>query len=222
MPKLCIRGAELRSALLSQKEAVVSHRIKFACAPSPALMEHMAWKDFPDYIPGSKLAGEIIAKNIVITTDNSALTKQELQLSCDSIKDFEWSRKQEGDSTRVEIRFYVVTSQPGTGALVEEYKRNVGSSLGSLRMDCEEQTEMDLAPAKPEPQLALKDDQGQVVRKFETVEELNKAAGEPLGSIRSITGKTPHVGAVGRRSLGSGTLAEGLAKAEKATEAEVN
>ena len=181
-----------------------------ACAPSPALSGELDWPEIPDCIAHGPLAGEIMATNMVLTPARG-LEQHELQLSVDDVSDFTFSwAKEQDESLRLEIRFVVRSGQTGAAGLIENFLRMVGSSACEMRFDVSEQQELGLGEGtplenadgtaksnseifgQPKPELVARDDEGEVVRTFDSAEEM-EAAGVELPTAREAAGGTPHL-----------------------------
>ena len=153
MPKLIFRAAYIRYVDLryDDKSKVKYVKINFTAAFSEPVREAMEWGEPPAGFASAKLDGDLNASHFVLTPDGKELKQHELQLDATAIGGFEVHRIQVGeDSHENELRFQIVTTVPGGCAQIEAYIEAIGKSTGQLRVNYEQQAEMDLGDDKQE------------------------------------------------------------------------
>ena len=104
-------------------------------------------------------------KLIIFSRDE--LKQHEMQLDARTIGAFQFVRSDDGNK----LRFQIVTSVDGAAALAEQYLRVIGAGEAQLRVNYEQQEELDIAPAE------------EVQESLETSE-----GGAPLASVTTMGG----------------------------------
>jgi hypothetical protein len=153
MPKLIFRAALIRYVDLRYDEKAKAKYVKinFTAAFSAPVREAMEWADLPDGYPMAKLDGELNASHFVLTPDDKELRMHELQMDATGMSNFEVHRVKVGeDSTENELRFQVTTSVRGATALLESYIEQFGKGTAALRVNYEQQSELEMDGDKQE------------------------------------------------------------------------
>ncbi len=153
MPKLIFRAALVRFTDLRYEEKARAKYVKinFTAAFSEPVRNAMEWGEPPAGFASAKLDGDINASHFILTPDGKELRQHELQMDCSSISNFEVHRVKVGeDSHENELRFQLTTSAPAAAARVEAYIEAIGKGTAQLRVDYEQQSEMDLGEDKQE------------------------------------------------------------------------
>lgn len=224
-----------------ESETGLFTRIHLSADPSDPVFEAMGWEKIPDCIGSGKLTGSLVARDLVLTPVDPALRKQAFQLTCIEVSDFFLARVKEddGESKVAELRFIVRSQAAQASALLSAYWRVLGDAPAMLTVDYSAaKREVDLKKTEPEMPLfdaaegqkeevvlsggakgkkpgmaefVLKDDEGKVIRRFDTLEELQRAtAKQPkptaLPTAREAAGRTPHLrgrkpGAKGKQAV---------------------
>jgi len=151
MPKLIFRAALIRYVDLRYDDKAKAKYVKinFTAAFSAPVREAMEWEDLPASYPSAKLDGELSAKHFILTPDDKELRMHELQMAASGINSFEVHRVKVGDdSTEVELRFQLTTSVPGAAAMLESYIEQFGKGTAALRVNYEQQSELDMEDDK--------------------------------------------------------------------------
>ena len=219
METILFRGVLLRHFDERRKNEVgVFTRIHLTADPSQPVFEAMGWDDVPDCVgSGAPLIGALVCRNMMLTPVDPALRKQAFSLTCIDADDFELARvkAKDGESYSAELRFNVRSQAAEAAALLTNWMRTIGEGRATLQIDYttakraeKPETAQDEAPlfaqASAEPtknppiQLVAKDEEGAVVRKFESQAAMNLAGVEPdapLPTARQAAGRTPHLGA---------------------------
>jgi hypothetical protein len=113
---------------------------------SEPVSDAMMWEPIPPCVDQTKLAGRLIASNLILTPTSKELRRHELQMECSGVSDFQLFRvKQNGEIKKEELRFLVRVSQAGAIALAENYVRLVGQVAATLKISYVEQAKLDLA-----------------------------------------------------------------------------
>lgn len=91
MPTTLFRGTRIRYCDLRQKEeAGVFVRLHLTSDYSGPVCDHFTWpSDLDESITNCKLAGELPAVSMVLTPNDPALMRHEIQLECRDLSDFQ-------------------------------------------------------------------------------------------------------------------------------------
>lgn len=157
MPKLkfnsaVIRFVDLRFDLASKTAFC---KINLSAVFSEPVREAMEWGEPPAGFASAKLDGEFAATHLILTPKNKELQQHEVQITAKEIGNFELHRvkSESGDSTTNELRFQIVTPDPEAAGKLSEYIANIGKGEASLRVNYEEQAEMELEGQPKEDRL---------------------------------------------------------------------
>jgi hypothetical protein len=224
METILFRGVFVRHFDERRKgEVGVFTRIHLTADPSQPVFAAMGWEDVPDCVgSGAPLIGELVCRSLTLTPIDPGLGKQAIALTCIEASDFELARvkAKDGESSSSELRFSVRSQASEAAALLSNWMRTIGEGRATLKLDysavnraAKKETAQDEAPLfaqassaeQADPgtaELVLKDDEGNVVRRFESVEEKERAGLklEPgpkefsLPTARQAAGRTPHLG----------------------------
>lgn len=127
MPKLKVSNVRIRYADLRLDEAGPFSRVHCSADVTKMVARKMGWEDFIYDGDGWRggfgsvsLDGELRATSIEMKHQNTGAT---LELTADDVSDFSLNRKKEedGEGTRMELRFIVRSRQKGALAKVERY-----------------------------------------------------------------------------------------------------
>lgn len=137
MPKIMFRAAHIRYVDVRHKEeAGVFVRLHMTAEYSTHISDHFGWpSDMDESITQCKLAGEIAAVSMVLTPNDPALMRHEIQIECRDVSDFNLiglREKDSGEITRHELRFVVQSGQVDAEALAGAWLRTIGSGTGNL------------------------------------------------------------------------------------------
>ena len=146
MPKLIFRGASIRFVDLryDEKSKTTYTKLNFTAAFSDPVREAMEWGEPPAGLSSGDLDGEMNATHFILTPNGSELKKHEMQLDAKTIGAFRFVRSDAGDT----LRFQIITSVDGAAALAEQYLRTIGVGEAQLRVNYEQQSELEIAPAE--------------------------------------------------------------------------
>lgn len=163
MPKLIMRGCFVRYAdIRRDDESGMFTRIHFTCTLSDVIRTAMEWGEPGEGFKQGKLDGALIATQLVLTPNSKELKDHELQLDVNDMGNFEFFRVKTGeDSTELQLRFIVRSQVQGSGAMVEEYLRLIGKEPGQLRINYDEQAELDLATEEDKQDRLISADQAE-------------------------------------------------------------
>ena len=188
MPKLIFRGAFIRFVDLryDDKSKVAYTKLNFTAAFSDPIREAMEWGEPPAGFNSAKLDGTLTATNLILTPNGKELKQHEIQIDCKEISGFEFVSVKEGDSTRQELRFQIVTAVDGAEAIIGAYIRAIGKGEGQLRIGYEQQAEMPLEEEKQD-RLISKEQAADTSEEADEPEE----AGAPLASA-AVMGTGTH------------------------------
>lgn len=169
MPKLIFRGASIRFVDLryDDKSKSTYTKLNFTAQFSEPVREAMEWGEPPEGLATGNLDGEMNATHFILTPNGSELKQHEMQLDAKTIGAFQFVRSDDGNK----LRFQIVTSVDGAAALAEQYLRVIGAGEAQLRVNYEQQEELDIAPAE------------EVQESLETSE-----GGAPLASVTTMGG----------------------------------
>lgn len=152
MKSITFRGAHVRYFDGRQEEGGAFVRIHMTAEFSDTVVDEMQWEDPGHSATDTKLEGELMASNFILTPGDKALSQYEIQFGIRSVEDFKMVRVADGESKRRELRFTIRSSAAGVAAMMDDYIRRVGDHQGSLKVSYakEEQEGLDLRPAKKE------------------------------------------------------------------------
>jgi hypothetical protein len=169
VPKLIFRGASIRFVDLryDDKSKSTYTKLNFTAQFSEPVREAMEWGEPPEGLATGNLDGEMNATHFILTPNGSELKQHEMQLDAKTIGAFQFVRSDDGNK----LRFQIVTSVDGAAALAEQYLRVIGAGEAQLRVNYEQQEELDIAPAE------------EVQESLETSE-----GGAPLASVTTMGG----------------------------------
>lgn len=156
MPKLIFRGALIRFVDLryDDKSKTKYVKINFTAAFSEPVREAMEWGEPPAGFASAKLDGDLVANHFILTPDGKELRPHEIQMDASGISGFEVHRVKVGeDSHENELRFQIVTSLTSAAAIIEGYLEAIGKGTAQLRVNYEQQSEMDLKADDKQEQL---------------------------------------------------------------------
>jgi hypothetical protein len=157
MPKLLFRGTSIRFIDLryDDKSKSTYCKINLTAAFSEPVREAMQWGEPPAGFASAKLDGDFPATHLILTPNGKELKQHEIQITAKEIGNFELHRvkNEGGDSTSNELRFQVVTADPEAAAKLREYIANIGKGEAQLRVNYEEQEEMELEEDPEETRL---------------------------------------------------------------------
>lgn len=182
MPDLLFRGCKIRYVDLRHKEEAGTFvRLHLTADYSGPVCDHFAWpSDLDESITQCKLAGTLAAVNMVLTPNDPALLRHEIQMECRDVSDFQlMATKDEGEVTGHELRFIARTGQAGAEALCGNWLRTIGSGTGNLRVTYEQQGEMEET-----------DDDRQMELRREDVDGEDAEEDAPLPSAVQMAGNT--------------------------------
>jgi hypothetical protein len=121
---------------------------------SAPIREAMGWGDPPEGYTSGKLDGELNATRMLLTPNQKELRQHELPLDLVKVDDFQYFSVKDSDNGSIseELRFVCHSATEGASGLVENYMRRIGTSdksIGQLRINYEEQEQMELAESAP-------------------------------------------------------------------------
>lgn len=139
MPEVLFRAAHIRYVDVRHKEeAGVFVRLHMTADYSTPICDHFGWpSDLDESITQCKLAGELAAVNMVLTPNDPALMRHEIQLECRDVSDFQLAGIRDKDSGEIsghELRFIARSGQADAEALAGVWLRTMGSGTGNLRV----------------------------------------------------------------------------------------
>jgi len=184
MPKLIFRGTTIRFVDLryDEESKATFTKINFSAELSKPVMETMEWGEPPSGYASAKLDGSLVASNLILTPNGKELQQHELQISAQEIGSFAVYRVKDGESTKLELRFQVVSQTDGAAALLEQYIRAIGKGQAQLRVNYAQQAEMDLhaeaaAEAEDAEEPLIREEQAR-----DTSEDADEEFGQPKGA----------------------------------------
>ncbi len=146
MPSVLFRGAFVRHFDVRQDpEAGKFIRLHLTADWTDVVRNHMGWSDVPKTVSRATLSGTLTALHLVLTPNGKELAKHELQIDITEASDFTLVRQkdEEGEPKGCELRFQVLTTQAGAGALLENYVERIGRGDGVLKITHEKQEGFD-------------------------------------------------------------------------------
>lgn len=147
MPKMIMRGAYIRYMdVRKEKESGVFCRLHCTASFSEPVREAMEWGPLPEGMQSAKLDGRLSATHLIMTPNGHELKRNEIQLDVNEVADFQAVRVQsdDGESTRIELRFIVRTGQEAAEASIGQYMRAIGRGEAQFRVAYDQQDELDL------------------------------------------------------------------------------
>jgi hypothetical protein len=148
MPKLIFRGCSIRYVDLryDEKSKTVYCKLNLTAELTKPVREAMQWGEVPHGFLSCDLEGSVIATHFILTPNDKELRSRELQMAAKDLGSFKLMRvndDQEGAS-HSELRFQLTTTAEGAEAQIGEYLRMAGKAEGQLRVNYEEQAELDM------------------------------------------------------------------------------
>lgn len=142
MPKMIFRGSIIRYLDVRRDLGGVFRRLHCTAEFSDPVQQEMGWA-IPAGVQSAKLEGEVAASHLILTPDGE-LKQHEIQIATHEITDFQFVRLKldDGESSRTELRFIVMSRSPGIAAIVEQYMDVVGDHAARMRVDFEKQVEL--------------------------------------------------------------------------------
>lgn len=132
-------GARLAHCVTqSNKEGGVFVRINGRCDFTKGLRDDNDWVELPAKSKNMDLEGEYGAGRITLVCQQSTLQgTTEIELPYTEITDFRAVRVKDKDqeSTRIELRFHIVTTDPDAGRLCQLYKTLAKKALGEMTVE---------------------------------------------------------------------------------------
>ena len=187
MPKLIFRGAFIRFCDIryDEKAKTVYTKINLTATFSDPVRETMGWGIPPEGFSTADLDGEFIANHFILTPASKQMKDQEIQIDAKELGSFKFVRVKDEDShsSSQELRFQITTTAPDAPHHIANYLAVVGKSEGQLRVNYEEQAELDMEePEGTVVEAEAKEDDGQ-----EPVSE--HMTGEALERHQALTGE---------------------------------
>src|SRR5579864_4334832 len=108
MSQITFTGAWIRNAdLRTRKEGGPFVRLHLTANFTKPVREEMGWEELPDCLDSGKLKGCLMGQNMILTPKADKLAKNEIQLECSEVSDFEMFRvrNKDGESKSMELRF---------------------------------------------------------------------------------------------------------------------
>lgn len=182
MPNILFRGSKIRFIDLRRDEDGVFARVHLTADYSGPVQEEMGWEPVQESITSCKLVGRLAALNMVLTPADAKLSRNEIQLECSEVLDFQLAsvKNDSGDITGHELRFVARTVEAGAVALLENWLRVIGTSPANVKVAYAEQGELEPA-AGPE--------QGNLIE-MPDVEEGEGEDGPAVASAVEMAGTT--------------------------------
>ncbi len=131
-------------AEIKHGEAGAYLRIHFTSEFTEEVLASMGWTDPGESSKKTRMVGEIMEGNMVLTPDAEMFAKQEIQLSFLSAQDFDLITKTKDESTRRELRFVVDSTAEEAAPLVRGYMNLLKKSTGTLKLGYSSQDELGL------------------------------------------------------------------------------
>lgn len=197
MPKLIFRGAYIRFVDLryDEKSKTTYSKLNLTAEFSEPVREAMGWGAPPEGFDSADLAGDVNATNFILTPNGKELKQHELQLAAKELSAFKLVKvndDQEGAS-HYELRFQLTTVAEDAEQWIGQYLRHIGKGEGQLRVNYEEQAEMEMEPAEDSERL-ISEDQAP-----DTAEENDG----PTLAPAALVGGTHQKGTRKRQSMGT-------------------
>jgi hypothetical protein len=160
MAKLKMRGAHLAHCVIqSNKEGGVFLRINGRADYTKEIREENGWVELPDRSKNMDLEGEYAGGLLTLTGDQQTLGggAPTLTLDFDQLTTFRAVRVKDKDqeSSRVELRFHVISLDPNAAALCQAYKSAAKKSLGIMEISIRNVGERVTEPAADPKQTKL-------------------------------------------------------------------
>ena len=179
MPSINFTGAHIRFIDVRRSAASTHTVVHVTVNYSRAVCKAMSWSEDRDGDKSVNLEGELSGKNFILTFPGSG---EELQLDITSASGFKYAsvKNPDGESKRSELRFQVLSAQPGAGALAEEYLSKIGDGKGTLRISYEKQGELGLTA---EQETHVESTQGELE---DMVAEVGRKRGRPRKDAEAV------------------------------------
>lgn len=157
-------SAFVRTASFALDEGSKRIRINFTASWTKEVREKMDWQevDRPRGFKGRtieeaagaiSLIGELNASTLQLRPNDKELHKAAIEFDIQQVVKFELVTVSDGDSTRRELRFQVITGAPGAIGTLEGYCDAVGQAKGELRISYVRQEKLDLEPTESHQQM---------------------------------------------------------------------
>lgn len=134
MESITFRGAFVRHYDGRKGEGGAFVRIHMTADFSDTVVEALEWEDPGHSSTDTKLEGELMASNFILTPGDKMLAQYEIQFGIRSVGDFKMVRVVDGESKRRELRFTIGSNVAGVAAMVDDYIRRVGDHQGALKV----------------------------------------------------------------------------------------
>ncbi len=190
MPKLTIRGVYIHQfSKCSDKAGQYLHLVVHADI-SKVFAEYMGWENLiydGDGFRGGwdgkiPLEGALVLRSMILTFTGG---KHELALDVDSADHFTLHRTKEGESSKLELRFHLISRQAGAAATVETYYEKIQDGVGTLKLTTNGDQQPSLLTANNQ---AEEEDDDDSASNEEAKEETQEAV--IGGTSRSVTAQT--------------------------------
>lgn len=149
MSSIVFRGARIRYVdLRIDSEAGVFARLHMQADLTGPVREALGWERMPEGMVSAKLSGKLTARNLVMTPNQKDLRRNEFQVECSEVGDFQAvPEKDEDDGSVVGHRLNFIARSIEVGAIsaVENYLRIVGSAEAALKVAYEAPEQLELA-----------------------------------------------------------------------------
>jgi hypothetical protein len=151
MSNLILRGAWVAHVVIQSNESGCFCRLNMRADFSDTVRHEMGWDELGIHSRMIEFDGELPFGRLTLKPQQETLTgsSPELKLEFEDASGFRAVRVKEKDkeSTRVELRFQVRSTNPDAAAFCQEYKRLVRVGLGELRMVWSEGGQLDESEA---------------------------------------------------------------------------
>lgn len=158
MPKLLFRGATIRFVDLryNEQSKTCYTKINFTAAWTDPIREAMEWGQPPEGFASAKLDGELVATMLEMIP-NGDLKQHGFDLEAKEISSFELHRVTDGESTKQEIRFQIVTTVAKAAQKLAAYLSTIGKGEALLKVTYEVQSELEQEAENTQEQLISKE-----------------------------------------------------------------
>lgn len=159
MSNSIMRGAYLSHVVIQSNESGTFCRLNVRADYSDSVREENGWQELGINSKFVDLIGEMPAGRLALTSQQILTNGScpELRIAFDSIGTFRAVRVKAKDqeSSRVELRFHIRSSDPNAAGLCQGYKRDAKKTLGELRISDGKEVEEERPPANPDGQLTI-------------------------------------------------------------------
>jgi hypothetical protein len=183
MPSINFTGAHIRFIDVRKSAASTHTVVHVTVNYSRAVCKAMSWSEDRDGDKSVNLEGELSGKNFILTPPGElSRPRHELQLDITSASGFKYAsvKNPDGESKRSELRFQVLSAQPGAGALAESYLSKIGDAKGTLKISYEKQGELGLTA---EQETHVESTQGELE---DMVAEVGRKRGRPRKDAEAV------------------------------------